>query len=167
VRTEIHGSSAGKMFTYTNQIFAQINGRRLVYECAQRGDICPVLESGKTYTGDQNGSTTRKPRLTLVSDGYPLRRLLLDSRKKVAGHGNSPSGWICPSHRESRLPLLIFYRAEPAFRKSLTLLRSPVTAPFQQRCATRRAQGCVTIPALCRRGSSGFHRLEKPLCSKF
>lgn len=55
VRTQIHGSS-GKMFTYTNQIFAQINGRRLVYECAQRGDICPVLESGKTYSGDQDGN---------------------------------------------------------------------------------------------------------------
>jgi hypothetical protein len=57
VRTEIHGSSSsGKMFTYTNQVFAQINGRRLVYECAQRGDICPVLETGKTYSGDQDGS---------------------------------------------------------------------------------------------------------------
>jgi hypothetical protein len=56
VRTQIHGSSSGKMFTYTNQVFAQINGRRLVYECAQRGDICPVLESGKTYTGDQDGN---------------------------------------------------------------------------------------------------------------
>lgn len=55
VKTQIHGSSSGKMFTYTNQIFAQINGRRLVYECAQRGDICPVLESGKTYTAGQDG----------------------------------------------------------------------------------------------------------------
>lgn len=56
VRTQIHGSSgSGKMFTYTNQIFAQIDGRRLVYECAQRGDICPVLESGKMYSGDQDG----------------------------------------------------------------------------------------------------------------
>lgn len=29
-----------------------------------------------------------KPRLTLVSDGNPLRRLLLGSRKKVAVHGS-------------------------------------------------------------------------------
>jgi hypothetical protein len=32
--------------------------------------------------------TKRKPRLTLVSDGNPLRRLLLGSWKKVAVHGS-------------------------------------------------------------------------------
>lgn len=56
VRTQIHSSSPGDMFTYTNLIFAQVNGKRLVYECAQRGDLCPVMESGKTYAGAQDGA---------------------------------------------------------------------------------------------------------------
>lgn len=55
VRTQIHGST-GNLFTYTNLIFAQVNGKKLVYECAQRGDLCPVMESGKTYTGAQDGT---------------------------------------------------------------------------------------------------------------
>jgi len=37
-------------------MFAQVNGKNIVYECAQRGDICPVLEAGKSYTADQEGA---------------------------------------------------------------------------------------------------------------
>jgi len=55
VRTQIHRSTRS-MFTYTNLIFAQVNGRKLVYECAERGDLCPVMESGKTYSGAQDGT---------------------------------------------------------------------------------------------------------------
>jgi len=55
-RTKIHGSSPGNIFTYTDLIFTEINGKKIVYECIQRGDICPILESGKTYTADQQGS---------------------------------------------------------------------------------------------------------------
>jgi hypothetical protein len=55
-RTKIHGSSPGNIFTYTDLIFTEVNGKRVVYECIQRGDICPILESGKTYTADQEGS---------------------------------------------------------------------------------------------------------------
>jgi hypothetical protein len=55
-RTNIHGTSSGTIFTYTDLIFTQINGKNVVYECVQRGDICPVLESGKTYTADQEGA---------------------------------------------------------------------------------------------------------------
>lgn len=55
-RTEIHGSSSGDIFTYTHLMFTQINGKRLVYECAQRGDVCPVLESDQTYTANQDGA---------------------------------------------------------------------------------------------------------------
>jgi hypothetical protein len=54
-RTQIHGSSSGDMFSYTNLMFTQVNGKKLVYECAQRGDVCPVLEPGKTYTADRQG----------------------------------------------------------------------------------------------------------------
>jgi hypothetical protein len=55
-RTKIHGTSAGNIFTYTKLMFTQINGKNVVYECAQRGDMCPVLESGKSYTADQEGA---------------------------------------------------------------------------------------------------------------
>ena len=55
-RTKIHGSSSGHLFSYTNLMFAQVNGKKVVYECVQRGDICPVMESGKTYTADREGA---------------------------------------------------------------------------------------------------------------
>ena len=64
-RTEIHGSSSGDMFTYTHLMFTQINGKKLVYECAERGDVCPVLESGQTYSANQDGA------LLYVSIGAP------------------------------------------------------------------------------------------------
>jgi hypothetical protein len=41
-----------------------------------------------------------KPRLTLVSDGNPLRRLLLRSQNISVFTAVSPFGWICPSHPE-------------------------------------------------------------------
>lgn len=56
VRTQVHSSPTGDMFAYTGLIFAQVNGKRLVYECAQKGDLCPVLEAGKAYAGAQDGA---------------------------------------------------------------------------------------------------------------
>jgi hypothetical protein len=44
-----------------------------------------------------------KPRLTPVSDGNPLRRLLLRSNKNSVFMAVSPFGWICPSHPEEEL----------------------------------------------------------------
>ncbi|HWX39499.1 MAG TPA: hypothetical protein VNY09_09650 [Candidatus Sulfotelmatobacter sp.] len=55
-RTQIHGSSSGNMFSYTNLMFTQVDGKKLVYECAQTGDVCPVLESGQTYTANRDGA---------------------------------------------------------------------------------------------------------------
>jgi hypothetical protein len=60
-RTKIHGSSSGNMFTYTNLMFAEVNGKKVVYECAQAGDVCPVLESGQTYTATQDGAFVYLP----------------------------------------------------------------------------------------------------------
>jgi hypothetical protein len=56
LKTKIHNSSSGSLFTYTDLLFTEVNGKRIVYECVQRGDICPLLESGKTYIADQEGS---------------------------------------------------------------------------------------------------------------
>jgi len=55
-RTQIHGSSSGNMFSYTNLMFTEVNGKKLVYECAETGDLCPILESGQTYTANQDGA---------------------------------------------------------------------------------------------------------------
>jgi hypothetical protein len=54
-KTRIHGSSPRKVFIYTNIMFTQVNGKNVVYACDQRGDICPLMESGKTYTADREG----------------------------------------------------------------------------------------------------------------
>ncbi len=48
--TRINSSSPSNIFTYTDLMFTEFNGKRVVYECVQRGDICPMVESGKTYT---------------------------------------------------------------------------------------------------------------------
>jgi hypothetical protein len=54
--TRIHGSSSGNIFSYTDLMFTEINGKKIVYECVQRGDICPVMEAGKTCTADRQGA---------------------------------------------------------------------------------------------------------------
>ena len=54
-KTRIHGSSPGNVFSYTDVMFTQVNGKRLVYACDQRGDVCPLMESGETYTAVRVG----------------------------------------------------------------------------------------------------------------
>ncbi|HEV7968329.1 MAG TPA: hypothetical protein VGP19_12205 [Candidatus Acidoferrales bacterium] len=46
--TRIHRSSPHNIFSYTELIFAQGNGNRIVYPYVLRGDICPTVESGQT-----------------------------------------------------------------------------------------------------------------------
>ena len=52
-KTKIHNSPPGSIFIYTDIMFTEVNGRRLIYECVQRGKICPSMESGKIYTADR------------------------------------------------------------------------------------------------------------------
>jgi hypothetical protein len=54
--TRMHGSFSNHGFSYTDLMFAQFNGKKVVYECVQRGDICPMMESGKTYSADRDGA---------------------------------------------------------------------------------------------------------------
>jgi hypothetical protein len=54
-KTRIHGSYSNSAFAYTDLMFTQVNGKKIVYECVQRGDICPMVESGKIYTADRQG----------------------------------------------------------------------------------------------------------------
>jgi len=53
--TRIHGSFSSAAFAYTDIMFTTFNGKKVVYECVQRGNICPLVESGKIYTADQEG----------------------------------------------------------------------------------------------------------------
>ncbi len=54
-RTRIHGSYSNNSFAYTDLLFTEINGKKIVYECVQRGNVCPMVESGNTYTVDRAG----------------------------------------------------------------------------------------------------------------
>lgn len=55
-KTRINSASDRNIFTYTDLMFTQFNGKRIVYECAQRGDTCPMVESGQTYTAERDGA---------------------------------------------------------------------------------------------------------------
>jgi hypothetical protein len=53
-RTNMH-NTPGDIFTYTDIIFATVSGKNLTFECAQKGDICPLMDTGKTYTATRDG----------------------------------------------------------------------------------------------------------------
>ena len=53
--TRIHGSFTNDAFAYTDLMFTESNGKKIVYECVQRGNVCPMVESGKSYNVNRNG----------------------------------------------------------------------------------------------------------------
>ena len=53
-RTQIHGRPPN-VFSYTDVIFARVDGKNTIFVCDQKGDACPLMETGKTYSGDQVG----------------------------------------------------------------------------------------------------------------
>jgi hypothetical protein len=53
-QTRIHRNSSNA-FKYTDVIIAQVDGMEVAYECDQRGNSCPLMESGKTYTASRAG----------------------------------------------------------------------------------------------------------------
>jgi len=54
-KTKIHNSSSGNVFSYTDLMYTLVDGKNVLYACGQRGDICPLMESGKTYTAERAG----------------------------------------------------------------------------------------------------------------
>jgi hypothetical protein len=56
-KTQVHGSFPA-VFTYTDLMFTLVNGKKVIYACAQRGDACPLMESGKAYSADRVGDVT-------------------------------------------------------------------------------------------------------------
>ncbi len=53
-KTNYHGNSPN-VFKYTDVLFAHVNGKNVVYACAQKGDECPLMQNGKTYPADRVG----------------------------------------------------------------------------------------------------------------
>jgi len=53
--TRIHGAFTNDAFAYTDLMFTEFNGKKVVYECVQRGNVCPMVEAGKSYTVNRNG----------------------------------------------------------------------------------------------------------------
>lgn len=54
-KTRVHGTYSNNGFAYTDLMFTELNGEKVVYQCVQHGNICPMMESGKTYTADRQG----------------------------------------------------------------------------------------------------------------
>ena len=54
--SNIHNTSRTSLFSYTQRILVKVNGKNLVYECAERDLNCPDLEAGKAYRADQEKS---------------------------------------------------------------------------------------------------------------
>jgi len=52
-KTKINRSISGNVFIYTDLMFTLVDGKNVLYACGQRGDICPLMESGKTYTAER------------------------------------------------------------------------------------------------------------------
>lgn len=70
-KTRINSSSARNIFTYTDLMFTQFNDKRIVYQCVQHGDICPMVESGQTYTVNRDGAYIYMT-MTLADEKKPL-----------------------------------------------------------------------------------------------
>jgi hypothetical protein len=54
-KTKIHASASGNVFIYTDLMCTLVDGKKVAYACAQRGDACPLMEDGKTYSADRAG----------------------------------------------------------------------------------------------------------------
>ncbi len=44
-------------YTYTDVIFAIVNGKHVVYSCAERKKVCPLLETGARLPAEQEGDS--------------------------------------------------------------------------------------------------------------
>ena len=59
-KTKIHGFP-DVAFVYTSVMFTQVNGTKVILACDQRGDLCPLMESGETYTVNRAGNAIYIP----------------------------------------------------------------------------------------------------------
>ena len=54
--SNIHNASRRMLFSYTQRMLVKVNGKNVVYECAERDYNCPDVEPGKAYSADREGS---------------------------------------------------------------------------------------------------------------
>jgi hypothetical protein len=51
-RTQIHGKPPN-VFSYTDVMFARIDGKNIVFVCDERGKDCPLMKTGETYSAER------------------------------------------------------------------------------------------------------------------
>lgn len=54
-KTKTRGSSLDKIYTYTDVIYTMVDSQKVAFACQQKNDICPPMESGKTYSAERDG----------------------------------------------------------------------------------------------------------------
>src|SRR5436305_1244540 len=70
-KTKVHAAQ-GSIFSYTSIIFAQVGGMNVVLACAEKGDLCPLMDNGKTYTAEKDGDNVFIP-MSFPDDKRPMR----------------------------------------------------------------------------------------------
>ena len=59
--TPLTSKTVKDAYAYTDHFFAIVNGKHLVYSCAERKKVCPMLESGSKITVEQDGDSIYIP----------------------------------------------------------------------------------------------------------
>jgi hypothetical protein len=69
-------------YTYTDILFAIVDGKHVVYSCAEHKKVCPLLEAGAKLSAEQNG------------DSMYLSPLNSSDKKAAPTHYRlAPGGW--------------------------------------------------------------------------
>ena len=71
-KTGVHNAFPNDVFSYTSVMFTQVDGKNVVYMCAQHGDVCPLMEDGKTYMAERDGDVIYIM-MSVPEDKRPLR----------------------------------------------------------------------------------------------
>jgi hypothetical protein len=55
-KTKVHGTTPN-VFSYTDVMFARVDGKNVIFVCDQRGSTCPIMQNGKTYDANRVGDS--------------------------------------------------------------------------------------------------------------
>jgi hypothetical protein len=69
-------------YTYTDIIFAVVDGNHVVYTCAEHNNVCPILESGSKLPAERDGDSIYISSAASSSDKKPVL-----TRYKLVGNG--------------------------------------------------------------------------------
>jgi hypothetical protein len=70
IKKGIHGASPN-VFTYTAVIYGRVDGKNVMFVCAENKDACPYMEAGKMYVASRTGSLVYIP-VTPVDTKKPV-----------------------------------------------------------------------------------------------